>query len=317
MKNTNQSKTLILFYVLVAYVVFQFVWWAFLLFELNSRIYSNPLELNRRWLMIIGEGSVFLLLLFLGVRKIHKNIQKEYQLTIQQQNFMLSVTHELKTPLASIKLLLETLVLRDIEKEKQKALLQSGLVETERLNALIENILFSARIDNNNFSLSLERINLSEYIQSILKTSAVYNENRNQIEVNIDENTFAVVDKHSIYSIVVNLIENAIKYSPPNKVVQLSLKMIDNLVVLTVADQGIGIPTEEHSKVFEKFYRIGNELTRTTKGTGLGLYIVKSLVEQHSATIAIKNNTPEGTIFEIAFNNSPFEEGARRAGDVK
>ncbi|WP_231561643.1 sensor histidine kinase [Sphingobacterium sp. T2] len=110
-------------------------------------------------------------------------------------------------------------------------------------------------------------------------------------------------DKFAITNVVNNLVENAIKYSPPCATVEVKLYRKDNNLIFSVADHGQGIPDEEKKLIFNKFYRVGNESTRKTKGTGLGLYIVKSVLQKHNATIKVKDNKPSGSIFEVIFEN--------------
>src|SRR5690606_22701326 len=121
------------------------------------------------------------------------------------------------------------------------------------------------------------------------------------IKQNVEPNIYLKGDSFALSSVVTNLLENAIKYSPPCEQVSVKLYREKNDVVLSVADFGIGIPDEEKKNVFTKFYRVGSEDTRKTKGTGLGLYIVKTVLEKHRAQIKIRDNKPTGTIFEITF----------------
>src|SRR5690606_13217691 len=123
------------------------------------------------------------------------------------------------------------------------------------------------------------------------------------LKPNIEEGLVLHADKFAITNVVTNLVENAIKYSPPCANVEVNLyKKAENLI-FSVADHGIGIPDEEKRLIFNKFYRIGNESTRKTKGTGLGLYIVKSVLQKHNASITVKDNKPSGSVFEVTFEN--------------
>ena len=112
------------------------------------------------------------------------------------------------------------------------------------------------------------------------------------------------IDRTSFPSIILNLFENAIKYSDEHSTITVSLKSQADKIMLAVADQGIGIDPKERGNIFQKFYRIGNEETRTTKGTGLGLYITDYLIKQHGGSISIKNNHPKGSIFEVVFSKN-------------
>lgn len=319
-----QSKSfrpLFFFYILVAYVFIQFGWWSYLLLDQNNDIYQLKTQINlfqhhdpqliiekgnelekklySRWVMIIGEAIVFIVLITIVFFKVRNTFKKEAELTSQQKNFLLSITHELKSPIASAKLQLETLLKRELDKEKQKELISNAITDTDRLNKLVENILLAAKIDNKGFELYKEKVNLSEYLEEGMKqTIQTFNPKQNVI-LDIQPNVSFSIDKTIFPSIVLNLFENAVKYSPETSSIKIGLKEQGNGVILSVQDEGNGIPEEEKQNIFKKFYRVGNEETRKTKGTGLGLYIIKYIVEKHSGTIVVKNNHPKGTIIEV------------------
>ena len=322
MLNERKSYSLIGFYLLLIYVLLQFAWWSYLMLKLNSemtRLKSEVVllksvstaeteraerdlqaDLNKKRYMVIGEGSVFLGLLLLGVFQIRRSFKKETELARQQSNFLLSVTHELKSPIASTRLQLETLLLRDLDKAKQKEILVNAISDTDRLNALVENILLAGQIDKHNFVLHKQQANLSELLSQILSRVGVAGNHR--LVPSIEPDLYLNLDKINFVSIIYNLIDNAVKYSPAGSEIKVELKRANNRIFLSVADVGVGIANEEKEKVFQKFYRIGNEETRTTKGTGLGLYIVSYLVSGHNGTIRIMDNKPRGSIFQLEFN---------------
>lgn len=321
---SKKSRPLFLFYLLVAYVFVQFAWWTYSMFQLNNEISHLKTELNllkgesasevilkgneintklhKRWVMISSEGAVFIALLLLGVMQIRKTFKKERELSNRQKNFLLSVTHELKSPIASLKLQLQTLQKRELDKEKQHEILKNAVSDTDRLTNLVENILLAARIDNSTFGINKERTDLSSYIsENMIQMISLYNY-KQKVILDIDENIFLDIDKTTFPSIILNLFENSIKYSPENSTITLSLKKQANTVKLSVKDEGAGISEDDKKNIFEKFFRGGNEETRKTKGTGLGLYIVKHITELHGGGIFIKNNHPKGSIFEVVFN---------------
>src|ERR1035437_148229 len=195
---SKNSRPLLLFYILVAYVLIQFIWWSYLMIEQNNEIYQlkseinllhhedpqlvieqgNELEkkLHHRWVMIAGEGLVFMILLSIAFIRVRNTFRKEAELAAQQKNFMLSITHELKSPIASSKLQLETLLKRDLEKEKQKELLSNAISDTERLNKLVADILLASKIENSVYELHKENVNLSEYVEEGMKqTIQIFN----------------------------------------------------------------------------------------------------------------------------------------------
>lgn len=263
---------------------------------------GNELEkkFHLRKMMIIGEGVVFMLLLAGAFAQVRNTFKKEVALADQQTNFMHSITHELKSPVASIKLSLETLKLRELEKEKQLEILSNALHDTDRLNHLLENILLAAQIENYNFQIHPEPINISDLTHTLLKSS-IQTFNTHSFTQSIQPNLIISIDKSNYYSIFLNLIENSVKYSPPGSLIKIFLEKREGLVLLSVCDQGIGISDDEKQNIFKKFYRIGKEEIRKTKGTGLGLFIVKYLVEKNKGAITLKNNIPKGSIFEISF----------------
>lgn len=301
-------RPLIIFYILVTYILIQFCWWAYHIISLENTIYHLQLgqgkvtDITGRILMVAGEGMVFLLLMITGVFITRKSFKKESDLAGQQKNFMLSVTHELKSPIASIRLFLETLSKRQLEREMQLKILSDTIRETDRLTALVDNILYSSKIESGSFELVKEPINLSELTRQI--SSLVQQvHNSHQFHFNIEKDIFFISDKTAWSSILLNLVENAIKYSPRGTNIEVTLKRKGPGIRLQIADEGGGVPNVEKDKIFSKFYRVGNEETRKTKGTGLGLYIVKGLVIQLGGTIEVRDRAPVGTTFEIIIPN--------------
>ena len=217
----NTPRSLLVFYVLVSYVVLQFCWWFYLLFDLNNQIYDLQFSLSdfynhgvesevvlrknliqKHW-MILGEGLVFILLLLLGIIQTRKSFRRETLVIRQQKNFLLSVTHELKSPIASVKLYLQTLEKRELDRSKQIDLLQKAIIESNRLDHLVENILVAAQIDNHVLLIQKEKANLSEFIRNFLTE---FNEKYNiTLESKIQNNIFLHFDSIAFRSILVNL----------------------------------------------------------------------------------------------------------------
>ena len=323
-KNMNKikSNTKLLLFMLVFYVFMQLVWWGYLLSQLNKEVFNNKIEniaftsvnenerknqsqiftkkLKQRLWMIIGEGSVFIIILSSGVYRLIKVMNAENELNKRQHNFLLSVTHELKSPLASARLQLETILKRQLDKEKQDKIISNALNDLDRLNTLTNNILTATQIDNSHYQLNIENQNISKTTENIIQTIAFKNSKRTILS-KIEAELYHFFDFDSYTSILTNLIENAIKYSNEQSTIMIELKRIEEKIELLVKDNGVGIPENEKSEIFKKFYRIGNEETRRTKGTGLGLFITRQLVEAHSGSIHVTNNSPNGSIFRILF----------------
>ncbi len=317
------SRPLILFYILVFYVLLQFSWWAYLLINLNEEIFKQKIELielqhknqtelltekahhvkelHKRWGMVLGEGSVFLALLLVGLYITNHAFKREAELSRQQRNFLLSVTHEFKSPLAAVKLNLQTMQKRKLEEPQQQEVLRKAILETERIDTLVEKTLMAARLEDKSYFMQPEQINLSDLVHRIISDHIDRRAPLHNIVHHIEPSIYIQGDPVAFSSLLVNLIENAEKYAPSDTTIEVRLTRNEKNALLSVSDQGIGIPGNERARVFQKFYRIGNEDTRRTKGTGLGLYIVGHVVSLLKGTIKVTNNNPVGTIFELTF----------------
>lgn len=287
------KKSIIIFYALLIYTLVQLVSWGVVLIRMDAS----------RMPMIMGEGAVFLFLLCVGAYFIHASIKKEDQLREQQQNFLMSITHELKSPLAAIKLSLETIVKRSLDREQQLVLLRNSLKDIERLDDLVENMLLATKLESGAYSFPKEQFDFSELVAKIADRLQVHSCGCEQIiKTNLAKNISVEGDKFALSSVVTNLIENAVKYSGPCAEVSVDVGQNDGRTFLRVSDRGIGISDEEKMHIFDKFYRVGDENVRKSKGTGLGLFIVKEVLQHHDADIVVSDNMPQGTIFEVTFN---------------
>lgn len=294
-----KKQTAIFFYLLGAYVVIQFMWWGYHLIELTKEVDTKKALVSKRVFMILSEGSVFFLILILGLWKIRSSIKKELKFSERQNNFLLSVTHELKTPLAANKLYLQTIVKRDLDVTKRTELIEKAIVENQRLEVMIDNILNATRLENKVVQLHKEHLNLSDLLQQIANR---FNKSLQSdlIQLETEKDVFIDADSFMIETVINNLIENALKYAGHQKIIILYLKQIENKrIVFGVKDEGPGVPLESQTEIFEKFMRSGNEETRSQKGTGLGLFIAAEFIRIHGGRIVYKNNKPIGANFEI------------------
>ncbi|MDB4903389.1 MAG: two-component sensor histidine kinase [Mucilaginibacter sp.] len=288
------KRPFVIFYALIIYALTELVWWGYLLVKLM------PSSLG----MIMGEGSIFIFVFLAGAYWLHRSIIKERKLQEQKRNFLLSVTHELKSPLASIKILLQTIQKRDLTKQQVLSFIDKSLMDIDRLDDMVENMLLASKIDNSSYTFPKDKFNLSVLVDSIVNRLQITRCEGTQqiIDAEIEPKIEITGDKFALTSVVTNLIENAIKYSGPCETVGVKLFLKDDKVFLEVADHGIGIADQEKNRIFDKFYRVGSEDTRNTKGTGLGLYIVKEVLDKHQASIKVKDNRPVGSIFEVVFD---------------
>lgn len=297
----NKSTALI-FYILSVYVVVQFIWWGYHLIELTKETTEKSIDITKRITMIFGEGSVFLLFVLIGIWQIRRAIKKELQLSEKQNNFLLSVTHELKTPLAANKLYLQTITKRELTKVQTDEILSKAIEENIRLEGMIDNILNASRLENNALVMEKELFSLSDLV---VKVSGRFNTLLGKDLVKIEDSGSVKInaDKFMIETIFNNLIENSIKYAGIEKTITLYLKNEDRLLQFGVIDGGPGVPDQFKTEIFNKFFRIGNEETRTQKGSGLGLFIVDQFVKLHKGSVRCLDNDANGINFQITFGD--------------
>ena len=293
--NKAHNRSLLIFYLLVGYVVLQFSWWAYHIYTLAQEVAKEESFVQRKIMMITGEALVFFLILAVGVYFVRKTFNKELELAKEKKNFILSVTHELKTPIASSKLFAETILSRDISKEKRDDILDKIIKDQIRLEKLVENILLISKVEEHKQHLEREKVNCREFIESVIKGLGL----SETAKFDIDSEMEIKIDRFYFTSVIQNLHENAIKYSTDKEEIVWSAHQLGNSIFIQIKDQGVGVPTNQREKIFDLFHRIGDENTRDTKGTGVGLYIVQKIVALHNGAIKVKDNQPQGSIFEI------------------
>jgi two-component system, OmpR family, sensor histidine kinase CiaH len=319
-------RTTFIYWMLLMYIVAALVWWFISLnkqstvmrnFEINnlrSTVDSSatPVLYRQQFQKItdehrknkskyLGEGSIFFLVILVGAAFVYRSVRRQFYLQQQQQNFMMAVTHELKTPISVAKLNLETLQKYNLDQGKQKKIIRSTLDETSRLDFLTNNILISSQLEGRRYESSKEELDLS----SLMKDCIHGFRNRfpeRIISEDIEADADVKGDALLLQMLVNNLLENALKYSAKENPVSTSLKKYRSGIELQVKDEGPGIPDTEKKKIFSKFYRVGNEATRKTQGTGLGLYLCQKIARDHNADISVTDNKPTGSIFTVVFH---------------
>ncbi len=293
-----KKQTAIIFYVLAFYVALQFAWWGYHLIQLTQEVGTTDTIISKKIIMITGEGLVFFLILSLGLWRIRSAIKKDQQLTDRQSNFLLSVTHELKTPLASTKLYLQTLMKRDFPLEKRNELLQKALQENQRLEEIVEAILTASRLENQTIVAHKEWIDMNALLLDLTNR---YNArlDKEWIVLDIQEKIAVESDVFMVKTILINLIENALKYAGTQEKLTLFLYRDKQNSKFGTRDLGPGIPSDVQPDIFKKFVRLENEETRSQKGTGLGLFIAAEFSKLIGGTLNYTDNQPKGAIFEI------------------
>lgn len=317
----------LLSFIVMTYMLAALCWWAILLYRKNTEVfqleskllqerYINDLgiptvdvttlsefddlrdKFDGQMLMIMGEAAVFGVVLILGIYFINRAFTKELAIAEKQKNFLLSITHELKSPLASINLILDTFIKRDLPSSKIKELSSDALQESTRLNDLFNKILLATRLgtayqyvlQSTDISamLGLEVDRLQKLYPATILTST------------IAPGCIHEADGEALVSVFHNIMENALKYNTSDpKRINVVLQKEGLRTKITIEDNGIGIPVSERNNVFEQFYRVGSEETRTSKGTGLGLYIVKQIILAHKGKLSLGDSSLGGAAIEI------------------
>ena len=315
----------IVYWLLLLYIIAALVWWFVSLEKQNQNLTNLRLsELNSQKTTLdpqkfaelhfkidndskrstekyIAEGVTFLILILIGAFFVYRSVRKQFRVQLQQQNFMMAITHELKTPISVAMLNLETLQKYQLDAEKQKKLIRMTLQETSRLDTLINNILVSSQLEGGGYIFSKEELDFSSLFKDCIRDAKTRYPERNFIE-DIEPEIEIAGDPLLLQLLISNLIENAVKYSPKEKPIICKLNRPGKDVLMNIIDEGIGIADAEKTKIFEKFYRTGNESTRKTQGTGLGLYLCRKIAGDHNADISVTNNIPSGSNFAIHFH---------------
>jgi len=261
---------------------------------------------QRKTAQYISEGATFLALIILGAVFMYRAVRRQFAIQRQQENLMMAITHELKTPIAVGMLNLETLQKHHLDEQKKQRLIEMTLQEMNRLNALASNILVSAQLEAGKRS-DKEELNLCDLVKNSVNDFRRRFPEKNW-EISIADETVVYGDAFLLQILVNNLLENAVKYSPAKSTIKCSLAEDDSHVTQCIADEGPGIPPAERKKVFQKFYRIGNEETRSAKGTGLGLYLCRKIADDHGATIKIEQHSPTGTKIVVKFTKAKADQ---------
>ena len=299
----RQRKPAVLFvYVLGLYVLFQFSWWGFHIIELTKSVKSTEPVIGKRIMMIVSEGLVFITLLIIGLLYIVRSIKKDIKLAIQQNNFMLSVTHELKTPLAANKLYLQTLLKHNLSEEKTQELIGKSLNENGRLEALVNQILTASQLDQGALTPSKTTVKLESELARLISIQEERHDCKFTLESTFDGNI--TTDVFMLSTILSNLMENGIKYGNTEKGILIQLSKTENRVQIVVQDFGKGIDPTDEPLLFRKFTRLENEETRSTKGTGLGLYIAYEMSKKLGGQLSYKAQRNAGACFQLVL---PYE----------
>lgn len=258
---------------------------------------SREYQIRRR--AYISESVFFILLMIAGFIWIFASIDKIINVNKLQKNFMMAVTHELKTPVAALKLMMQTLRKRTLDEPVREKVVERANQSADRLANLIDELLLAIKIEHKELKTIFDWVGLKKLLSDLVAEIKEQPNFSGSIVLIAESELQVWGDYLSLKNCFKNIVENAIKYCDPPLELVITLDFHNRTV--SFADNGPGISANERKKVFRQFYRIGDENVRTTKGTGLGLFLVKNLLKVHNAKIYILPNKPKGSIFRIKF----------------
>lgn len=260
----------------------------------------SDLVKRRSW--IYGIASVLLLVaMFLGVVLILRDIAREKHLARLRSDFISNVTHELKTPLTSIRMYAESLMMDRVKSTtSQKDYLSVVVNESERLKRMINNILEFSKMERSRQEYHLVETNLSEILNTAIRDMNYWlGEKEFSMITEIDPDIMVKADPEKFHQVFTNLFSNAIKYSGDSRKIYIRLFKNSGAIITEVEDEGIGIPEDKLTKIFEEFYRVERQESGEITGTGLGLTVVKEIVEAHRGKILIDSEIGKGSKFSV------------------
>jgi len=271
--------------------------------ELKDKNIVTKYITRRSW--IYGIALILLLGgMLLGISLILRDIRREKRMALLRADFMSNVTHELKTPLTSISMFAESIFHGQAKTESDQKKFSNVIIkESGNLRRMINNILtFSAKEDDK-LNYQFKQTDISKLVKSTLEEMSYWLDLHNfYLVTDIQENVMALTDSEAFKQALANLINNAIKYSPATKSLDVRLYKQNTKIFLEVKDAGLGIPQDEIPKIFEKFYRVRSKDTEPTSGTGIGLTVTKDIIEAHGGSIQVNSELNKGSMFKITLN---------------
>ncbi|TRX61302.1 HAMP domain-containing histidine kinase [Fulvivirga sp. M361] len=243
------------------------------------------------------------IILILGVWMVFSSVKKEVQLAQNKSDFVSNVSHEIRTPLALISMFAETLKLGRVKSEEKKQEYYSIIhKETNRLTGIVNRILTFSRVEANDKALTIQPANLNTIVQDVLNTYEFHLKNKGfQWQFTPNLKSDVLVDDQAAVEVIVNLIDNAIKYSDSVKNIEINTARKDAFGIVRIIDKGAGISRQDQKHIFEKFYRVSSGDLAKSRGTGLGLSLVKEIVENHQGRIEVVSELKKGSTFTIYF----------------
>ncbi|MCK4572800.1 MAG: HAMP domain-containing histidine kinase [candidate division Zixibacteria bacterium] len=308
----KNKRELILFLLLTLIVLAQAIWWIIFMARLTDEKVTiagqlgadgafmeniAKQEINRQ-IMVGLEGVFFLVLILAGAWLIYRALVRAEEHKFQQQNFLMAVTHELKTPLASMKIYLGSLQSPKISDEKKVELIPKIKRDLLRFEKLVGDILEAGRFERSGYRLNKGPMNLTSAVEEVLEQMVTQaSEKEIKIDKNLSDDLPYSGDQAALGRALGAVLENSIKYNE-NRLVQLQIKLetSDKNIVLSVTDNGIGLKASDTKQIFDRFYRVGDEMKRNQPGTGLGLFLAREIFKAHGGEItAASDGLGQGT----------------------
>jgi len=313
----RSKRALILFIVLTALVLAQAVWWTVFMAQLVDEKVEIAEELDagaeyiedvqkqeyRRQIMVGLEGVFFLVAILVGAWLIYRSLVRAEDVKFQQENFLMSVTHELKTPLASLQLYLDSLGSDKVPPEKKAAIVPRMKQDVHRLEQMVQNVLDAGRFERSGYEPQMARFDFSALVGRELERVEQSAWSR-QVKINgsLANEIFVYGDEVGLMRVIDAVLTNAIKYSTDDPAqIDVSLERESKGCLWTVVDHGVGLEYHHQDRVFERFFRIESEATAGIAGSGLGLYLARELVLAHGGRIwAESEGLGQGTTIKIS-----------------
>jgi two-component system phosphate regulon sensor histidine kinase PhoR len=270
---------------------------------INSTIENMAENRFKRSFLLIGILGIMLII---GAVFLYRNIRHEMEVARLKSEFVSNVSHELRTPLSIIRLFAETIELNRLDSEQERREFSKIIGrESERLAHIIENFLDISRLEADQREYKFESLNLNEIVLNILNIYRFHIENRGfKLDIDLSDQELVMKgDKETLAEVLINLFDNSMKYNEKEKYIAVRTLSEQGKIILEVEDKGIGIPEDARERIFDKFYRVPRRKGEKQKGTGLGLTLVKNIVNAHKAEIKVTSTPGQGSCFRILFNS--------------
>jgi signal transduction histidine kinase len=260
-------------------------------------------QYQKRIVMMVSEGAFFavVLIVFMGI--MWRTFRREVELERQHRNFLSAITHEIKSPIAAIRVALETVTTGRADEKASRKFIANALSDTDRLDRLVQKVLQATRYGSGAAAIRRGRRSLSSVVERAL---AVFEPGASAsgatVRAEIADDLWADIDDEAMAIVVSNLLENALKYGGRPAEIGVDLRCDGDLAILDVTDNGGGIAEDEVPLIFNRFYRAGDEMTRTSQGTGLGLYLVQRIMKAHHGRVSVADTGPAGTTMRVTLN---------------